>query len=165
MKERERWFEFLCSHFEAAGALSGNTASPLVPLHLCLCMYVKRLLCTLHLFVCLFTWRFHNCSISLHWLLFFFTFSWTRAPMALSSWLTMRMTTRTMWVLHAHTNHVIFSRLLTLPLPLLSLLSCSLSLVFHTRTHAGKLHNIQPPFVTFAGVIVGETSTVESVSS
>lgn len=61
-----------------------------------------------------------------------------------------------------HTQDVMFSQLLTLPL-FLSLLSCSLSLVFHT--HTGKPCKIQPPLVTFAGVILGETSAFESVSS
>ncbi len=97
-------------------------------------IYIYLVCCVIFFFS---TWRIDSCSISLYWLLFSFTYFRLRAPMVLSSWLTMRQTTRTMWVLHAHANtDAIPSQLLTLPV-FLSLLS--------SHTHTDEPHNDQTP--------------------
>lgn len=68
--------------------------------------------------------------------LYSLTYFRPRAPTVLSSWLIMRMTTHTMWVLQAHANaDGIYFQLLTLSV-FLSLLSPSLWIITcHTHIH------------------------------
>ena len=116
----------------------------------CVCMCVYLYLFSLHCTKCDFffpTWRIGSCSVSLYWLLFSFTYSRPRAPTVLSSWLTMRMTTCTTWVLHTQIQMWFFSTIACVSLTYIS---------FIFTCHTDKPWDDQTPFT---GVIYYKTST------